>query len=375
MRNPRRDGEAGFALLFVFAMAAIVAIMLYLEMPRVAFEAQLGKEDLLIQRGEQYKRAIKLYVRRFNKYPGSIEQLENTNNVRFLRRRYKDPMTGKDEWRFIHSAGGVFPDSLTQRPPAMKGAVDIAQLTGGDSPSPGGDNAAQMSVVGWRRLRGGQRPGAQIIPSPGTDSGSEENPPSDGQPADYPPQGTPPGEPDASGSQPDSPQPAQPGEATPGPVLPPGQLFPGQPLSRGQASPGQLPYAQQPINAQSQGQNVGGMTVTGGLTSPGAGFQTGTQALPSGNPALNAIQRQLTGGSASSFPGNTNIGAGIAGVASKSEGEGIKSYNDHTKYKEWEFIYDPRKDIAVLPAGAAAVPAFSTMPTTTTATKPSTGQN
>jgi hypothetical protein len=39
------------------------------------------------------------------------------------------------------------------------------------------------------------------------------------------------------------------------------------------------------------------------------------------------------------------IGAGIAGVASKLEAEGIKSYNDRTKYNEWEFIYDPRKDL------------------------------
>ncbi len=33
-------------------------------------------------------------------------------------------------------------------------------------------------------------------------------------------------------------------------------------------------------------------------------------------------------------------GAGIAGVASKSEAAGIKLYKDHSKYKEWEFIYD-----------------------------------
>lgn len=37
-------------------------------------------------------------------------------------------------------------------------------------------------------------------------------------------------------------------------------------------------------------------------------------------------------------------GGGIAGVASKSEEEGIKLYNERSKYKEWEFLYDPRKD-------------------------------
>lgn len=37
-------------------------------------------------------------------------------------------------------------------------------------------------------------------------------------------------------------------------------------------------------------------------------------------------------------------GGGIAGVASKSEDPGIKTYNDRSKYNEWEFVYDPRKD-------------------------------
>ena len=38
------------------------------------------------------------------------------------------------------------------------------------------------------------------------------------------------------------------------------------------------------------------------------------------------------------------IGAGIAGVASKKEAESIKTVNDHTKYNEWEFVYDITKD-------------------------------
>ncbi|PYT34878.1 MAG: hypothetical protein DMG58_03720 [Acidobacteria bacterium] len=112
-----KTGEEGFVLLLIFAMAAAVAIMLYMELPRVSFEAQRNREQLLIERGEQYKRAIQLYFRKFKTYPASIEQLENTNNVRFLRRRYADPLTGKNEWRLIHiGPGGVFTDSITRKP-------------------------------------------------------------------------------------------------------------------------------------------------------------------------------------------------------------------------------------------------------------------
>jgi len=110
--------ERGFAMLLVFVMAAAIAITLYMEMPRVAFEAQRNKEALLIERGEQYTRAIQLYFRKFKKYPVKIEDLEETNQIRFLRKRYIDPMTGKSEWRMIHvGPGGVFTDSLTHKPP------------------------------------------------------------------------------------------------------------------------------------------------------------------------------------------------------------------------------------------------------------------
>src|SRR5690242_8242691 len=117
----RRGAEQhGFAMLLVFVMAAAVAIMLYKELPRVAFEAQRNKEELLIERGEQYQRAIQLYVRKWKKYPQTIEELENTNQIRFLRKRYDDPMTGKSEWRLVHvGPGGVFTDSLVHKPPSL----------------------------------------------------------------------------------------------------------------------------------------------------------------------------------------------------------------------------------------------------------------
>ena len=44
--RPRRSGESGFALLLVFLMAALIAIMLYRELPRLAFESQRAKEQL-----------------------------------------------------------------------------------------------------------------------------------------------------------------------------------------------------------------------------------------------------------------------------------------------------------------------------------------
>ena len=114
-RRAKAGPESGYAMLLVFLMAAMIAIALYNEMPRVAFEAQRAKEQLLIERGEQYKRAIQLFVRKMSRYPATIEELESTNNIRFLRKRYVDPMTGKDKWRLIHINGGVLTDSIVQK--------------------------------------------------------------------------------------------------------------------------------------------------------------------------------------------------------------------------------------------------------------------
>src|SRR5579863_2258663 len=135
----KKNSEAGYALLLVYAMAATVAIMLYMQLPRVAFEAQREKEQLLIDRGEQYTRAVQLYVRKFNKFPADFDALNNTQNMRFLRRKYKDPMTGKDDWRIIHvGPGGVFTDSLihkadpNQQKKDQQNFITEIQQTGGN---------------------------------------------------------------------------------------------------------------------------------------------------------------------------------------------------------------------------------------------------
>lgn len=118
MKPERGRRESGFALLLVFAMAAAVAITLYMELPRVAFEAQRQREEMLIERGEQYQRAIQLYVRKNQRYPQKLDDLDGGGGVpRFLRRRYRDPMTGEEEWRLIHvGAGGVLVDSVVHKP-------------------------------------------------------------------------------------------------------------------------------------------------------------------------------------------------------------------------------------------------------------------
>lgn len=131
MIKPVQREKNGFAMLVIFLLAAAVAITLYYEMPRVAFESQRNREELLMARGEQYKRAIELYFRKTKKYPQDIKELENTNNFRFLRRRYIDPLTGKDEWRLVHMGPAGLTDSLVEKMPGLDGDKKSGMGNGG----------------------------------------------------------------------------------------------------------------------------------------------------------------------------------------------------------------------------------------------------
>ena len=57
--------RSGLRCCLVFVMAAAIAITLYMEVPRVAFESQRAKEQMAIDRGLQYERAIQLFYRKY----------------------------------------------------------------------------------------------------------------------------------------------------------------------------------------------------------------------------------------------------------------------------------------------------------------------
>src|SRR2546426_8324420 len=94
MKKRRRDAGFSLAALIFFATAA--SILAAAAVPAYQMQAKREREKELIFRGEEYTRAIQKYQRQFGVYPGSIDQLVQTNGLRFLRSAYKDPMTGKD---------------------------------------------------------------------------------------------------------------------------------------------------------------------------------------------------------------------------------------------------------------------------------------
>src|SRR5262249_34719713 len=98
MRTRRPDAGFSLAALIFFLTAA--SIIIAAVVPSYQMQAKRQMEEELIFRGEEYARAIQKYQRKFGVYPSSIDQLVTTNSLRFLRRAYQDPITGK-EFRLI----------------------------------------------------------------------------------------------------------------------------------------------------------------------------------------------------------------------------------------------------------------------------------
>src|SRR3954466_1278627 len=110
-----QDSERGYAMAALLVALAVMMVLMSVAMPVWRTQMQREKEAELIFRGEQIARGINLYMRKMGgaSYPPSLDVLVQG---RFLRKKYKDPMTENDpsvamnqrgEWDVINAAGGV----------------------------------------------------------------------------------------------------------------------------------------------------------------------------------------------------------------------------------------------------------------------------
>jgi type II secretory pathway pseudopilin PulG len=112
-RRPVSSSEQGFALLAVIFLVALLTISLALALPKVTKEIQRDRELETMQRGKQYARAVKMYYKKFGTYPPNVEALvKPTNNIRFLRKKYADPTTGKPDWKPVQVGMNKAPTAM-----------------------------------------------------------------------------------------------------------------------------------------------------------------------------------------------------------------------------------------------------------------------
>lgn len=145
-RRGRRCGkQSGYILLVLIFFLTLLMMAALASAPRVAQQVQRDREEEMIHRGAQYARAIKKYFKKFGRYPATIEQLESTNNIRFLRKAYKDPMMPDGKWRLLHPG-----EVKLGRAPHVGTPVSAmaSQFGTGTGTSPGAAQQASSSNAG-----------------------------------------------------------------------------------------------------------------------------------------------------------------------------------------------------------------------------------
>jgi type II secretory pathway pseudopilin PulG len=134
-----RKLERGYAMAALLISLSVMSVLMGAMLPVWSHMLQREKEEELIFRGQQYARAIGLFQRKFaNTAPPTIDLLVEQ---RFLRKKYKDPITNDDFQPLYASQApqGVSAPSGAQRPGQIASADQATQ------PAPIGSGAGSNS--------------------------------------------------------------------------------------------------------------------------------------------------------------------------------------------------------------------------------------
>jgi type II secretory pathway pseudopilin PulG len=280
-RGPRRkSSEDGYGLLTVIFLLTIITLWMSVAVPKMTRSIQRDHEVETMRRGKQYIRAVQLYYRKFHAYPPSMDALVKTNEIRFLRKKYVDPLTGKDDWKPLMFGQNKQPIvfGFFGQPMATGSTLAGIGMSGGNGINglngPAGAGGGSQCATGTlASVFTCQQGGATSGPVPGTTANG-----TDGSSNSTGANGTD-GSPNSAGTN-------------------------------GTAGPG------------TGATDANGNPIPGGGTS---GSGSGANGLSGTGPAA----------------GQTFGGAGIIGVTPVSPKVSLLIYKKTSHYKEWEFDYDP----------------------------------
>jgi type II secretory pathway pseudopilin PulG len=307
--------QDGFLLLGVLVMLVLILLALAVAAPKIAESIRRDKEIETVHRGMQYARAIQVYYNKFGRYPTTIDQLVKTDNQRFLRKRYLNPMTGKDDWRIIHYG--------EQRVPTMGLFGQAVQQQAGMTP---GVNNAGVASNG----AGSSSPFGSSGAGFGGNNSSINSSASGSSSGGFPAFGTTPQTLSFSGDS--TTDTANNGSS---------------PQTTGSSTSGGIGSSS---GIGSTDSSTNGGTGSGFGSSGGIGGTTTAAGGAFGSTPIGGTQ--TTGGSNSAFgtPG-VSVGAPIIGVGLLSKKTSIKIYKKQTHYNQWEFIYDQNQNVVAAAGG------------------------
>jgi type II secretory pathway pseudopilin PulG len=138
-------------LVAVIFLLALFTIALAVALPKVSKEIQRDRDLETMQRGKQYARAVRMYYKKFNAYPPNVDALvKPTNNIKYMRKKYVDPTTGKDDWKPVRYGQNKAPMAMGFFGQPMGGtggcsANTLGTTTSQSSSSSGGTSSSSTS--------------------------------------------------------------------------------------------------------------------------------------------------------------------------------------------------------------------------------------
>jgi type II secretory pathway pseudopilin PulG len=161
--RPRgKSGEAGYNMVMLIMAITVLNIMVAAVLPLMSTDIQRQKEEELVFRGFQYAEAIRVFQKRFGRYPVKLTELLEMK-PRSIRQLWTDPMTKDGKWGLIFQNQG---GPLTAQP---TGGVNPPVGAPGDTGGGFGPTPPNGQSPGGKDPNG-QPPGGQQDPE-GTDGG------------------------------------------------------------------------------------------------------------------------------------------------------------------------------------------------------------
>jgi type II secretory pathway pseudopilin PulG len=174
--------QRGYMLITLMLALAVITIALLAVLPEISQQIRRDREEEMRHRGTAYMRAIQHFYKKFGRYPMRVEELENTNNLRFIRKRYKDPInrdaaTGQEkDFKLLHQTDITLNNGpiLGQVPGQSLPGQGGLQGQGGFGGAQGGLGGLQGGLGGLGAQPGGlQQPGNSGAQTPASgDSGN-----------------------------------------------------------------------------------------------------------------------------------------------------------------------------------------------------------
>jgi hypothetical protein len=180
--------EQGYAFLIVVFFTTVLLISALAVSSSIRVNDQREKEEEMVWRGNQYVRGIKLFYRKNNRFPTSLDDLTKpqVGSLRFMRQSFKDPMNTEDgSWRLLYVGpngqllGSLKPQSPSVLLPNSSGFGTPASALGTTAAQPGGFGSQQSSTA-----PAGPASGGQTSTTPGTTPANGQTDPMLNPPAD-----------------------------------------------------------------------------------------------------------------------------------------------------------------------------------------------